>query len=538
MFIKEGKNKIVFFIAVVSLIFFVFGLKGVSAASLWISSNKTSLNIGDTAVLWVRVNTQDVSINNAEATIQYPTDLVEVLSVSRSGSIFSLWIEEPAFSNSTGVVSFNGGVPTPGYTGSSGGVVSISVRAKKAGQANFSYSGAAVRANDGLGGNVLNSKSGVTLNIVQKEDKPEVVVPPVEPKKEEPAPKEDQKEGVSSLKVSSQTHPNQDSWYRDRKVVFQWTIPAGVDAVQTAIDDNDLGNPRVIYRPAISAKELEVTNDGVWYFKVRARKSSTWGPVSTYLVRVDTVPPEKKNVDFSYDNDSGKLNIFADIKDETSGVDYYEIYINDVLKKNVPVNDFIDGKYSIGIDSPGENTVKLVAFDKAGNSVEASGVFQSNIVPIIPKPELDPIKQRVSIGDRVLISGKTQLFNSDVTINIRKDDGEALTVKTISNSEGVFFAFTPALESGRYEVWASVDLNGDENRSEVITILAANRFILIVGPYSISGLLLIILATLLLIVVIFSLAFSVYCLFKFKPRRKTKGTSRRNKTKVHLITKK
>ena len=517
MSIKEQKNKILLFFLVALLGLFVLGVSDVSAATLKITASNKNLSIGDTATLWIAVNTEGVAINNAEAVIQYPTDLVEILSVSRGSSIFSLWVEEPTFSNSTGIVSFNGGKPTPGYTGSSGNIISVTVRAKKAGQATFSYSGAAVRADDGLGTNVLSSQSGITLTVAPKEEKTETQAP----QEEEPTPKEETKKSASSLKISSPTHPNQELWYKERDAIFQWVVPAGVDTVQTAIDDNNSGNPRVVYRPPINIKEVEITNDGVWYFKVRARKNSVWGPVSTYLVRVDTTPPEKKNdVDFSYDENSRILNIIADIQDKVSGIDYYEIYINDILVETVQAKEFINSKYSINISSSGSNTVKLKVFDRAGNNVEATGTFRSKG---LPRLELEPIPGQVSVGEQLLIKGTSQFPNTDVTINIKHDNGETTSIKTQSNSEGIFFVLTSAIEAGSYEVWAQSGLGGQKVTSKHLFTNADNRFILIVGLYNISGLPLIALALTLLIILILLSGYFGYRLAKLKPKRTIKN---------------
>lgn len=479
MFIKKGKNKIIFLAAIA--LSGVFGLwqNYVYAASLQITSSASALAPGDTATLWVAVNTEGVAINNAEATIQYPADLVDVLSVSRGSSIFSLWVEEPAFSNSTGIVSFNGGVPTPGYTGARGNIISLTVRAKKAGQASFVYSGAAVRANDGLGTNVLTGQSGVILNIAAKEKKPEAPVV----KEEKPvsqAPKEDL---PALIKISSPTHPNQELWYKATEAVFEWAVPSGADAIQTGIDNNDSGKPRVTYIPPVSGKTVKDLADGVWYFKLRARKNSVWGPVSTYLARVDTVPPEKKNVSFSYDENSGTLNIAADILDRTSGIDYYEIYLNDVLAKKVPAKEFVDGKFSLAFDSPGQNNVRLVAVDRAGNSTDAAGTFESTG---LPAPRLEQIPPEIPAGEQLLVRGLTQLPDTDITVSVKREDGEAVLIKTKSNSDRAFFVFTPALQKGNYEIWAQNGSGTLGISSKHIFTKAAGRYLMIIGPYTLS----------------------------------------------------
>ncbi len=101
----------------------------VDAATMSLNSSVTKVIEGATFVVNVSINTQSKIINNAEAVVSYPADVVEVTSIGYGSSIFTLWAEVPVFSNTTGMVSFNGGIPNPGFTGS-GGVMSITFKAK------------------------------------------------------------------------------------------------------------------------------------------------------------------------------------------------------------------------------------------------------------------------------------------------------------------------------------------------------------------------------------------------------------------------
>lgn len=314
--------------------------------------------------LSIVLNSEGVTINNAEAKIVFPKDLLEVVSISKSNSVFSLWVEEPTYSNISGIITFNGGVPTPGFNGPNGTVLSIVLKAKVTGQADLIFSDAAVRANDGLGTNVLNSKNGKTITITNKAEPVPTETPATAP-------------SIPALQITSPTHPSQEDWYKDNNPIFRWKIPTGVNAVQTGIDNNTSGAPRVTYAPAINEKSVKDLKDGIWYFKVRARKDGNWGPISTYIARIDTTNPIKNDVSFSYDDDKKILNINSDIVDETSGLDHYEIYINDFLIKKVPSEEFVNNNYQLSFDTPGNNTVRLLAVDRAGNSVESLGTFQT-----------------------------------------------------------------------------------------------------------------------------------------------------------------
>jgi len=169
-------------------IFFFSGYFVSEAASLRINSNSSTISVGSTMTFSVLVNSGGVAVNNAEGVIKFSPEFFSVTSVSKSGSVFSLWVEEPSFSNSSGTISFNGGVPTPGFTGASGRVISFTVKAKKAGQASFSFDSASVRANDGLGTDVLSSKSGTTIEVTTPTKKEVEPVKESKPKPETKTP--------------------------------------------------------------------------------------------------------------------------------------------------------------------------------------------------------------------------------------------------------------------------------------------------------------------------------------------------------------
>ena len=64
-----------------------------NAASLLLIPSSSSVSVGNIVSVKAYVNTEGISINNAEAVIQFPNDLLEVISITKSSSIFSLWVE-------------------------------------------------------------------------------------------------------------------------------------------------------------------------------------------------------------------------------------------------------------------------------------------------------------------------------------------------------------------------------------------------------------------------------------------------------------
>ena len=129
------------------------------AASLQVSPATGVYQVGSTFTVQVRVQTNGESINASEGTLKFNPNELSVVSVSRTSSIFNLWVAEPTFSNTAGTVTFSGGVPT-GYTGAVGNVLSVTFRVKNAGSPRVSFTDGSVLANDGRGTNVLTAMNG------------------------------------------------------------------------------------------------------------------------------------------------------------------------------------------------------------------------------------------------------------------------------------------------------------------------------------------------------------------------------------------
>lgn len=154
-----------------------------AGATLSLSPSSGSYEVGDTFSVLVKLHTGGTAIGAVEATLNFPINELEVTQLSKSNSIFTLWVVEPAFSNSNGTISFAGGIPKPGYSGSAGTILTIVFKAKKEGEAAVNFSGSRVLASDAQATNMFAGTAGGSY-IISK-----VAVPPKEvapPKEEEP----------------------------------------------------------------------------------------------------------------------------------------------------------------------------------------------------------------------------------------------------------------------------------------------------------------------------------------------------------------
>jgi len=152
------------------------------SAVLYLSPASGSFTVGDTFDVSIMVNSSEKAINAGQAGLTFANDKLAIQSISKGNSIFSLWTQSPDFSNTAGTINFSGGLPSPGFVGSSGKILNIKFKAKELGQAEISFQkGARVLANDGKGTNILANTTDANFVIKEKEAPPVVPKPPEAP---------------------------------------------------------------------------------------------------------------------------------------------------------------------------------------------------------------------------------------------------------------------------------------------------------------------------------------------------------------------
>src|SRR3990167_1612316 len=178
--------KFVFSILLLGVVFvFPNNYANAQSGSLYFSPSSGSVIAGQNFSLAVRVNTSGTAINAGEGSIVFDSAKVQVVSVSKTSSIFTLWATEPSFSNADGTVEFAGGIPNPGYSGSNGVVITINFKAKTAttvrGYTEVIMVSGAILANDGEGTNILSSLGKANFYINPKGIPVEPTTPETQP---------------------------------------------------------------------------------------------------------------------------------------------------------------------------------------------------------------------------------------------------------------------------------------------------------------------------------------------------------------------
>jgi cohesin domain-containing protein len=137
-----------------------------SAATLFVSPATRQVSIGQTFSITVRVNTHGVAVNAIEGTLTFNPAVLQVVSLSKTGSIFDVHVQEPKFSNTAGTVQWAGVILNPGFNGESGNLLTVNFKEIALGTGQIAMISGAVLANDGSGTNVLTGMSGGTYTIV------------------------------------------------------------------------------------------------------------------------------------------------------------------------------------------------------------------------------------------------------------------------------------------------------------------------------------------------------------------------------------
>lgn len=122
--------------------------------TLYLDTHGTSLiEPGKTADIDIDIDTS-VPVNAMSATITFPSDLLEVVSMSKEHSFIDLWTEETVIDEESGMVHWSGGTLRKGGLVGTSTALSLRVRAKKPGTAEIAFKDAQILASDGRGTSV------------------------------------------------------------------------------------------------------------------------------------------------------------------------------------------------------------------------------------------------------------------------------------------------------------------------------------------------------------------------------------------------
>lgn len=442
---KQDKKQNLNFWFLVGLVF-LFGISFVKpvwaeGVSLYISPGSRSFRVGNTFSIELKVDTAGVFINAAQTIISFPADKLEVLSISKDNSIFTLWTEEPVFSNSSGKISFSGGLPHPGFK-EIGNIITINFKARQEGAVFLALEEGQVLANDGKGTNVLvfikEAKYFIHETITLSGTEAKIL-----PNQVPPLPQ-----------ILSSTNPQQKEWYNNSSPQFQWKLIPDITGVSFILDQNSDTIPDTDSEGKVQSKNYKKLDDGIWYFHLRTKNKIGWGLASHYKIQIDTYPPHPFEIAVDNGGDPTDPNpkLYFESNDDRSGIKNYRLKIGE--------ESFIDlmlakiNPFPLSFQNPGQYPVIVRAMDRAGNGVEAKTIIE---VESIESPQ-------ITTWPRIYISGEETFYvegisfpQAEIIISLEKDGKEIKNWQTLTNNQGEWsFSTKELIKSGSYHLSARV----------------------------------------------------------------------------------
>lgn len=483
------------FFIISSFIFFFSFAATINAATLSLLPEAKTFDIGKEFNVDIKINTSEASINAARATITFPTNVLELIHVDKTGSVFNFWLEEPTISNENGTLKFVGGT-SKGVSGSALQILTLKFKASGTGSAELTLLDAVVTASDGKGTNVLSTIEGAAVAVGTNVVTPEPVkipspaslkksaeeTPPPSPLEE---PKKVVRQAVEARNLPYEPalrvplYPDQTRWYNHvGEVTVLWNVPDDVISIAVAFDQKQNTVPQKTEGELFTGKNIGILKEGIWYIHARFRNNVGWGKSAHYRVALDTSAPLPFEVKMdTHVTDNPRPSLQFETQDGLSGISHAVL--------------FIDGKDPFTSTStvillppqpPGKHTLLVKIFDLAGNSVEDDLEFE--ILPL-PTPTIDFITKTVSQGELVFVSGKA-IPNAFVDVIIHNAAGREVFKRTAATNaaEGWELIVKESLERGTYTLSAiSRDERGATSySSEAIAFRVKPKTIVSLGP--------------------------------------------------------
>lgn len=399
-------RKVALSIFLILIVFNIFNFSipqkvSAASASIFLSPASGTYKAGATVTTSIYVNSGGVSINAVEATVNYSPDYLRYVSFSTIGSIFSFWTLQPSATST--FTTFGGGLADPGYTGSSGKILTITWKAVKAGSAAVSVSGARVLANDGEGTNIFGSSGSARYTISDSSSptpSPKTPAPPAGP-------------SVPTLKSTS--HTDQNAWSTKKNVSFSWTPGRDNTGYYYSFNKVAQAEPSIDKPTTETKKTYENVEDGIWYFHLKAKTAKSVVSTVHFKVQIDTAPPKEFTVSMKQTGGLTNPKPIAsfDIADDTSGIKKIEAKVDNDAFFAIKSGD------ALPFQHPGSHTIIIKAYDNAGNQREGTATFR---VQGINPPIVSLKKTFYSLLDPICFTGYAAAGD---TVYISLDDKEA-----------------------------------------------------------------------------------------------------------------
>jgi hypothetical protein len=443
------------------------------AADISLIPAQGSFQTGDIFTVDIDVTGNDQAINAVSGALTFPADKLAVKSISKNGSIIKLWAEEPSFSNTTGMVKFEGVILNPGFSDAKGKVLSVTFQAKKEGNVSVIIASGQVLANDGNATNVVRNLNNGDYTVTRAEDTQAAAPSPAasaQPQGEKPV-------------IVSSSYPDQNAWYNSKEARFSWNVPSGVLAVSTLYGENSNSVPNKVYTPPISEKSFSVDGDGTQYMHVQFKTKDGWGDVAHYKFQVDTQAPSKLSASLPEGTVTSSPHpmLLITAEDTTSGLKSVYVSIDGQATTTYEVN--ASSLYKLADEKTGKHTALVTVADKAGNTASVSVDY--SVITIDP-PKITDYTKYAEKGDVMKVEGTTYPLSTVQVAYLNVKTNELVVESVQSREDGSFLLLgAKSIPAGVYEMKARViDRQGAESAyTEPLVVSVENQSLIRIGMF-------------------------------------------------------
>lgn len=493
-----------------TLAFFVLIPQAAAAAnaSLFLFPPSGAYAVGDVFNVYVKIDSGDNPVNAADGAITFNPAELEAVSISKTGSFFTLWTKDPAFSNTAGKIEFGGGTQTA-FTGTNGTVIAVKFKSKVSTTSQVNFSSGSVLAADGLGTNVLGPMNGGVYTFSTKNAGADIIEidesGQISTARQEPAPQD----GTPAAPIIvSSTHPEPDQWYAKSEIQFSWTLPSAITGIRAALDNNLVSAPIFNYNTKTAEKKFTDLADGIWYMHLQFKNQNGWGSVGHRKALIDTAPPE--NFSITVDNENDPANPTPLLKfltrDAGSGIAEYEIKIDQDEPRKIAGAGIEKDPYRLPALSPGKHTIIIKAVDFAGNSTLA--MAEVKIEPL-DCPAITGFPATLNEGDRLTLQGTSAYPRAAITIRVKKENEEPKTHEIKTDDQGSWsFDCGREFTEGGYQIEARItdERGAQSGECAKINLSVKVPFLIKIGWLAInySSIIIILAALIVLLILLFS----------------------------------
>jgi hypothetical protein len=313
----------------------------------------STLTLNPSSAIWSKSSEQQVAvnvltggeaINAAQIDLTYDPTKIQVADIITADSFCApAMFLEKSIDNRSGEVRVACALPSPGFSGQSGNVVTLAVQPIRMGSVVLHFAtDTQILANDGLGTDVLRLATDGSYRTINESALGN---------------------STSSVLVFSPTYPNRARWYNKPKGIFTWIDHAGYSYRYSL--DNSPAVATLMGASTTSADSVSLSGltDGIHYFHIQPTGDGGAGVVSDYKVMIDATPPSIPTIKASATTttEGQILRLEFESQDNESGLESnYYIRFDDGV--------FLPAASPLFISLPaGTHIITVRAFDRAGN---------------------------------------------------------------------------------------------------------------------------------------------------------------------------